>query len=162
MRPFLWKAYVLPASRTVFVVDASPWGLGAVLLEDGVVTEYLTDRITDEDCKILNLKVGSPDGQQVLGALAMLVALWTWRARWQQWRSTVAVCGDNVTMLTMVLHFKGRSAALSTIARELALEVAEAAYRPMLAEHIPGVANVTADSLSRLHAPGGSTFSHLS
>ena len=57
----------------------------------------------------------------------MLVALRTWRVRWQQWCSTVAVCGDNATMLTMVLHFKGCSAALSTIARELALEVAEAA-----------------------------------
>ncbi len=59
------------------------------------------------------------------------------------------------TMLTRVLHFEGSSPALSLIARELALEVAEAAYRPLLAEHIPGAANVAADALSRLHAPGG-------
>ena len=85
----------------------------------------------------------------------MLIALHTWWTRWQQWRSTVAVRGDNITMLTMVLHFKGSSAAWSVIARELALEVAEAAYRPLLAEHIPVVANVTADTLSRLHTPGG-------
>ena len=155
MRPFLWKAYVLPASRTVFVVDASPWGLGALVVENGVVVEYLTDQISPVDCANLGLVVGSPDGQQVLEALAMLVALRTWRARWQQWRSTVAVRGDNVTTLTMVLHFKGSSPALSMIARELALEVAEAAYRPLLAEHIPGAANVSADALSRLHAPGG-------
>ena len=155
MRPFLWKAYVLPAERTVFTVDASPWGLGAVLVEDGAVVEYLADQVTDDDCKLLGVAVGSPDSQQVLEALAMLVALRTWRARWQQWRSTVAIRGDNVTMLTMVLNFKGSSPALSLLARELALEVANAAYKPLLAEHIPGVANVTADGLSRLHAPGG-------
>jgi hypothetical protein len=66
----------------------------------------------------------------------------------------VTVRGDNVTMLTMVLHFKGCSQGLAAIAREAALEVADAAYRPLCAEHIPGVANGIADALSRMHEPG--------
>ena len=58
-------------------------------------------------------------------------------------------------MLTMVLHFKGSGTSLHIIAREVALEVAASSYRPLVAEHIAGVANVTADALSRLHVPGG-------
>ncbi len=58
-------------------------------------------------------------------------------------------------MLTMVLHIKGTSKSLNIIAREVALDVAAAAYRPLIAEHIAGVAKVTADALSRLHVPGG-------
>jgi hypothetical protein len=155
MRPFLYRAYTLPASKTMFVVDASPWGIGAVLVENGVIKEYVCEQITSDDCEILGVTVGSPNSQQILEALAMLVSLRTWREAWQQWRCTVAVRGDNVTMLSMVLHFKGSTPALATIARELALEIAAAAYRPILAEHIPGVANVTADALSRAFVPEG-------
>jgi hypothetical protein len=58
-------------------------------------------------------------------------------------------------MLTMVLHFKRAGTSLNIIAREVALDVAASSYRPLVAEHIAGVANVSADALSRLHAPGG-------
>ena len=118
-------------------------------------SSYIAEQVSSDDCQVLDIEVGSPNGQQVLEALSMLIALRAWSSRWQQWRSTVAVRGDNVTMLAMELHFKGTSPALNVIARELALEVAEAAYRPILAEHIPGVANVTAAALSRMHMPGG-------
>ena len=155
MRPFLWEAFELPANRTVFTVDASPFGFGAVLTVNGEITEYLTDQLTDYDCKFLGVAWGKSDSQQVMEALGMVVALRTWKKAWQHWRSVVAVRGDNVTMLTMVARLKGCTPALSLLARELALEVARAAYRPIVAEHIPGVANVAADALSRLHDPSG-------
>ena len=156
MRPFLFKAFVTQADRTMFVVDASPWGYGAVLVANGVVIEYFSAPVSEDDCHILGIVKGSPDSQQICEALAMLIALRVWRDSWRQWRSAVAVRGDNVTMLTMVLHFKGTSKSLNIIAREVALEVAASAYRPLIAEHIAGVANITADALSRLHVPGGS------
>jgi len=49
----------------------------------------------------------------------------------------------------MVLHFKGASHGLSIVAREVALDLADAAYRPLVAEHIPGIANTLADALIR-------------
>ena len=152
-RPFLFLAYTLPAERTLFVVDASPWGFGGVYFENGQAKEYLHEEITEDDCNILKIDVGSPNGQQILEALAMLIALRVWRQRWRQLRSTVVVRGDNVTMLTMVLHFKGASHGLSIVAREVALELADAAYRPLVAEHIPGIANTLADALSRVGDP---------
>jgi hypothetical protein len=62
----------------------------------------------------------------------MLIALRLWRSRWRQLRTTVVVRGDNVTMLTMVLHFKGSSYGLNIVAREVALELADASYRPLV------------------------------
>ena len=83
----------------------------------------------------------------------MLLALRVWRTRWRQLRSTVVVRGDNVTMLTMVLQFNGSSYGLNVVASEVALELADAAYRPLVAEHVPGVANTLADALSRVSDP---------
>ena len=40
------------------------------------------------------------------------------------------------------------------VAREIALDIAQDVYRPTLVQHIPGVSNVAADSLSRLEMPG--------
>ena len=120
----MFKAFSLPPERTLFVVDASPFGFGAVFIENGEVQEYLYEEVSAEDISTFSLVVGSPDGQQILEALAMLIALRVWSARWRQLRTTVVVRGDNVTMLTMVLHLKGSSSGLNIIARELALELA--------------------------------------
>ena len=53
----------------------------------------------------------------------MLIALRVWRNKWRQLRSMVAVRGDSVTMLTMVVRLKCSSPALGIIARELAFDV---------------------------------------
>jgi len=64
-------------------------------------------------------------------------------------KTSLRVRGDNVTMLTLLRDFKGSSPSINLIAREVALLVAAACYKPVLAEHVPGVANVLADVLSR-------------
>ena len=137
------------------MVDASPWGFGGILVVNGVIREFFAAEVSDDDVEILGVVRGSADSQQTCEALSMLLYLKIWRSHWQQRRSVVAVRGDNITMLTMVLVYKGTSRSLNTIAREVALEVAASAFRPLVAEHIPGVANVTADALSRLAIPGG-------
>ena len=53
------------------------------------------------------------------------------------------------------------------VAREVALLYSEAAYEPKFVEHLPGLANVGADALSRLCDPSGKfqlprEFAHLS
>ena len=66
-------------------------------------------------------------------------------------RSSMTAREDNVTMLTKVHHFKGRTLQLAIIAREIALVCARPACEPVVVEHVPGVANVFADQLRRLH-----------
>ena len=53
----------------------------------------------------------------------------------------------------MVAKMQPHSPQLGIIARELALDVASASYAPDVTEHLPGLANVAADALSRKHDP---------
>ena len=61
---------------------------------------------------------------------------------------------DSVSALILVLRMKTSGSATGIIAREIALDIAASCYAPALAEHVPGVANVTADTLSRRFEPG--------
>ena len=58
-----------------------------------------------------------------------------------------------MSTLAMVSKMQPHSQQLGIIAREMALDIASASYSPDVAVHIPGIANVIADCLSRLHAP---------
>ena len=57
--------------------------------------------------------------------------------------------------LTLVLELRTTGQALGMIGREIALDIAALNHAPDLVSHIPGVANVTADALSRLQHPSG-------
>ena len=67
---------------------------------------------------------------------------------------TLTVRSDNLSTLALVAKMQPHSAQLGVIAREMALDIAAAAYAPDICEHLPGVANAGSDALSRLHAPG--------
>ena len=81
----------------------------------------------------------------------------SWKSYWTKDRTKLLIRGDLVSMLTMVLCLKpSRSCGLGLLAREMALDLAEGAYKPDIAAvHIVGVTNKLADLLSREAAPGG-------
>ena len=54
----------------------------------------------------------------------------------------------------MVVKMNAKGVGTALLARELALDVAEALYEPLVCTHIPGVANVLADFLSRRGSHG--------
>ena len=83
----------------------------------------------------------------------MLIALRFWKYHWSHKRSVIRVSGDNMAALAMVTKMQPHSATLGIIARELALDIADAMYEPQCAAHVPGVANVAADALSRRFEP---------
>lgn len=58
--------------------------------------------------------------------------------------------GDNVGALTLFSALKSGS----QIAREFALDLGKAEYRPDLVQHIPGIVNKVNDCLSRRFQPG--------
>jgi len=62
--------------------------------------------------------------------------------------------------LTLVLELRTTGQALGMIGREIALDIAALNHAPDLVSHIPGVANVTADALSRLQHPSGNYRCH--
>ena len=140
-------------SHMHMTLDASPWGVGAVLTVNGVPKEYFFDEVSSDDRRILRVTVGDAASQQVLESLTAVIALRLWWPWWSRTRASVAIRGDNMTLLSMITDLKGKSTGLNILAREAGLLLAAAHYRPLQGIHIPGVSNVVADKLSRNQGP---------
>ena len=102
--------------RGVFVgitTDASPYGLGGVIEVGGVIVGWFADQVGSTDRQILGLgEVPSCKDQQVLEALAVLVALRTWKHHWLGKRVTLCVRTDNIAALTMICNMQPHSTQL--------------------------------------------------
>ena len=109
--------------------------------------------ITQDVENFLGVERGNENCQQVLECLNMLVALRTWKNFWRKERVRLEVRSDNIGALTLVMSLKGGSKAMNQVARELALDLGDAAYRPDIVTHTPGVASSIADTLSRKFSP---------
>ena len=141
--------------RIDITTDASPWGIGAILAIDGRAVEYFTQPTTLDDAQALGIELTRDSKcQQAFEALTLLVALRQWRYHWATRRCVLHVASDNIAALSMVCKIQPHSPMLNLIARELALDVADAIYQPQICEHVPGVANIAADALSRKYDPG--------
>ena len=153
VRSYSLRHHFNEAPPFIIGFDASRLGVGAVLIRDTTVEEYLTDPISSHDERTFGLRAGDEDGQQLWEALSMLVALRTWRHIWATGRCNLTVEGDSMTALYMLVDIKSRSDINVLIAREIALELGSATYRPDQVRHIPGITNKLPDYLSRCMAP---------
>ena len=87
LRAFFDGSAGAPLRRDVFLVDrlfegrfavamdASPWGIGGVLLDSGRPVGAFSDSVSSEDVRRLEISVGDHRAQAVLEGLAILVAL---------------------------------------------------------------------------------------
>lgn len=157
-RTFLLDSHLAKQGAIELVIDASPWGLAGILVVDGRCEEFFSDAISDLDVAQFGCAIGSPDGQQIWESLAALIAIRLWRPRWAEASIQLKVRGDSITMLTLVVNLRPSTPQLSLIGQEIALEFARCSFVPIIAEHIPGLANVSADALSRWHQPGHHAF----
>ena len=132
--------------------DASPWGFGGVLLFHNTPVAWFADTPSQDDSIFLDAKTGDPGYNTVWEALAILVALRTWRKGFHQGLS-LEVKSDSMASIQVIFKLSSSSPALNLIAREIALDTAEFSSTIELLTHIPGVANVIPDHLSRLQAP---------
>ena len=78
-----------------------------------------------------------------------LCALRLWSDKWRARRIKLRVMSDSVTAMIMVLRLKARGSGPALVAREVALDLADALYQPNVVGHLPGIANTIADFLSR-------------
>ena len=123
---------------------------------NGMVVAWYSDVLVEgTDDRLLGHILGSPDGQKVWEVLAILVAPRLWKDRWLSKRVRLCVRGDSITMLTRLLKMRPKPGVegLTLLAKEMALDIADTVYVPGVAEHVPGVANVGPDVLSRRFAP---------
>jgi hypothetical protein len=147
------SAYRRSATRIGMHLDASPWGLGGYLSVDGDIVAWFASALSDAELSALQLQRGSSSAQQAVEALCALVALRAWQDRWRDRRWSLRVRSDSVSALVLALKLKTSGAAAGIVAREMALDMAAAPFPPIVAEHIPGIANVVPDILSRRHDP---------
>ena len=133
------------------ILDASPFGLGGVLVASDRVISFFSSDLSKGDDRIHRHEIGQDTGQQVWEALCILVALRLWSSHWLGCQCTLTIKSDNSSALVMTSKLKITSSEL--IAQELALLLSEASYMPRHVVHVPGVLNAWADALSRLSDP---------
>ena len=136
-----------------FYLDASPYGLGGVMTQDGVILAWFACPLTVGDERIPGCRRGISEGQHIWESLCLLVALKLWLSAWGDKKVNISIKSDNMAALSLAAKMKSKVSSL--IAKEVALIISKAAFRPRLVVHVPGVMNLSADSLSRLEDPDG-------
>ena len=150
-RSWLLSSFLGQGPRITFILDASPWGLGGILLVQGVITSWFMSRLTMTDQRMLNKKIGDSTGQQTWELLCVLVALRIWHDWWCNNRAQVHVKSDNIAALIGAANLRGKA---GLILRELSYTYSLSSFEPAVSEHVPGVCNSFADCLSRWWEPG--------
>ena len=154
-RIYTFASYARLGKTIEIVLDASPWGIGGYLLEDKTLKSLFWEQIWSEDAKILKCEIGSSNSQQCFEAFAALAALRIWSKRWLGERIVLNIKSDSLSTLILTLNLKSDGYGCNLIAREIALDVAQMCYKPDTAQHVRGMANIGADTLSRLAEPQG-------
>ena len=157
VRQFGIEAHFNRGKEIMIYVDASPYGLGAWLSVESRPVEFFSDKITETDCVMLMvIKNEGSKGQQAFEALGLLAAIRLWLPSFKHERVTVSLRSDNMAALEMVAKMQPKSKSLGVVARELALDLADSTYSLDFAQHVAGVTNGIADTLSRKFQPGKS------
>eukprot|EP00971_Amphidinium_carterae_P136318 2700800-Amphidinium_carterae.1 len=126
----------------VLAVDGSPWGVGATLTVDGVLTRLMSSRLSDADYALHGFLPGDCKGQQTWECLCLLVAIKHWQAHVLQPGVHWTIKSDNTTVLNLVSKLSTGGEGPGLIAREIALELTDMVWQPRVASHVPGIDNV--------------------
>lgn len=151
LEPFCHEATVRIAT------DASPWGIGGVLLINNEPAAWFADQINTEDLRRFNATRGESGFNTLWEALAILVGIRLWRSAHHRF-AQFEIRSDSMGALSALNSLSSSSASINTIARELALDSAQLLAAPSIFAHTPGVANILPDKLSRLWAPEAYAF----
>jgi hypothetical protein len=152
-----------PPCDVAVITDASPWGLGAVLVRvnrnhagqilGGIVLEALESALTHVDEEALGIKIGEPNGQSVVEMLAVYVALKRWMKYFGARRRVPLIKSDSSAALGVARKYASPTPVLNHLGAEISLLLeTEDAVDP-ISDHLPGKMNGLADFYSRLHAP---------
>ena len=152
-RSWALDRYVAPATDMLVIFDASPWGIGSYLVINGVISNYMLSKLTKHDESVLRITIGDPRAQQIVELLSLLVSLVIWAPILEHSKCQLRLRGDNVSALTAAVKLKAASGMMRFLARELAFTFSRFSFEPDIVQHVPGIANITADALSRCFCP---------
>ena len=136
-------------AKVTITTDASPEGLGAVLIVNSQVIDAIATPVTEQDAKDLEFELGSSASQGTVEALAMVVAPHIWGNKMAGMAVELTIQADSVTALAMAQKQSAASPAINFLGATLGILLEKAKVEEMKLVHIPGAANKTADYLSR-------------
>ena len=129
--------------------DASPEGLGAVLILDGMISACLASEVSEEDARALQFNKGESSSQGIVESLAVLVAIKHWSSKLRGYHTQLLVQGDSLVALALTQRLAASSASLNFLGAELSLALEMSGVERIEPLHIPGVLNTAPDYLSR-------------
>ena len=135
--------------------DASPWGVGAILLHvtTGKVMSAIEATLTPEDADELGVIIGDPAGQGVLELLGIFLALQCWIHHFQRRRRVPQLRADSLAALGAARKYASPVPAMNHLGGELGLLLEVHDVPEPVSAHLPGPLNVAADYTSRINAP---------
>ena len=134
-----------------FLVDASPWGGGAVRLDEtGSAIETLAIVWTHDDEKLTGAKIGEAGSQAIWECYMLLRCLHCWMNAAMQ--GFVRVRGDAQGVLASVVKKSASAPLLNRVVREITLHLA-LNFTSIEALHVWSEDNIWADKLSRGECP---------
>lgn len=136
-------------AKVALITDASPEGLGAVLVINDQVIDTVASPVTEGDAKGLGFEWGASSSQGVVEALAIIMALQHWGNKLAGMNVVITIQSDSVTALSTTLKKSGASPAQNFCGAVLGVLLERYRVEDAKLQHIPGVANKVADYLSR-------------
>lgn len=136
-------------AKITLATDASPEGIGAVLIVNNQVVSALSSPVTEIDAKELGFELGASSSQGLVEGLAFVAALDLWGPKMSNLDLELTIQSDSVTALAMAQKQSAASAGLNFLGAVLGIMLERFKVEEVKLLHIPGAANTTADYLSR-------------
>ena len=130
--------------------DASPFGMGGILFRYGTgeIVGFWADELNESDLSLFGAVKGDPKWQSEWELYAVLVSVVVFEGIVKD--KKMALQTDNTATMRASMVLKSPTATMNAIASEIALRLDRNMTNFEVAEHIPGLLNHVADSLSRL------------
>ena len=136
-------------AKAAILTDASPEGLGAVLVVNGKVLGALASPVMAEDARMLNFALHESSSQGIVEALAAVYALHHWGPKLAGLDVELTFQSDSVVALAVLQKKSAGSTALNFLGATLSIFLERFRVEHVHLQHVPGVANKVADYLSR-------------
>ena len=144
-----YNLYKSGKAEVALMTDASPLGLGAILLVNGRVTKAMASPVGELDAKTLGFALGESSSQGAVETLAILAALKHWGKLLTSVNVAINIQSDSVTALALTQKFSNSNSTLNYLGAELAITCEALGLTELNPIHLPGTANKEADFLSR-------------
>ena len=136
-------------AAVTLATDASPEGLGAILIVNHQLIGALASPVTELEAKDFGFELGSPSSQGIVEALAIVMAVEHWGPKLANLHVELTVQSDSVTALSMARDTAAAGASLNMLGATLGILLEKHKVERIRLQHVPGAANVVPDYLSR-------------